>query len=223
MSIKRILLAAILSLGVSHAAFADDYSHPKVDWDEFYVGLNAGEIFGDSNKVTESAANRVGNFHTDGLAGGGEIGFNAHYGHWMLGIEADVSGSGAQGSRTCVNPAYTCYTEQHWFVSLRPRLGWAIGNFIPYVTAGIGYGDITSYRNSTSLGITNDNLTSNAEAGYIAGFGGTLMFDKNWSAKIEYLYTDYQDSHVLNDAQTSTSSILLHTSQVRAGVDYRFN
>jgi outer membrane immunogenic protein len=90
------------------------------------------------------------------------------------------------------------------------RLGYELGNFLPFITAGFAYGQLTSNFHTIEYGLEaliragaqpplNIQLTpegsynfgnaSVLSTGWAAGAGMEYMVAKNWSIKAEYLYT----------------------------------
>jgi opacity protein-like surface antigen len=105
-------------------------------WTGFYVGANAGYSWGETNKVE--------NKH--GFTGGGQIGYDYQFGNFVLGLETDlnwrkathdVTGVAADGIDIAV-----FHSEQNWFGTVRPRLGFTLYNLMIYGTGGFLYGDI---------------------------------------------------------------------------------
>src|SRR3984893_14041257 len=101
---------------------------PILTWTGFYIGLNAGYTFGGSNSVdvdTASgvalpplqsfqpaadavAASATGNLslHNSGFIGGGQVGYNLQFANsWLVGIEADIQGTGARSSTSTIGIA----------------------------------------------------------------------------------------------------------------------
>ena len=120
---KRILIgaAAIGSL-LTTSAFAADlpvktytkapvYVAPVYNWTGFYVGGNIGYSWGrssDTSALTNPAGTVVftsaGRSNLDGVVGGGQIGYNWQMQGWVWGIEADIQGTGENGSRAFAFP-----------------------------------------------------------------------------------------------------------------------
>ena len=66
--------------------------------------------------------------------GGGQIGANWQIGTWVLGLEADIQGSGA-------NDTFAGYKFSNpWFGTVRGRGGYAMNNVLLYITGGLAYG-----------------------------------------------------------------------------------
>jgi outer membrane immunogenic protein len=116
--LRRILLASA-TLGLAGSALAIPsqapppvYVPPAAIWDGFYVGLNAGGVWGGSSAVTttdyptsffptwnteaelsSALANTVLRANQGGFIGGGQIGYNyTPIANWLLGLETDFQG-----------------------------------------------------------------------------------------------------------------------------------
>lgn len=90
-----------------------------------------------------------------------------------------------------------------WLGTTRARFGYSLGNFMPYVTGGLAYGNLSAsgsvanifgygsngngYRND--FGTTAGSNYSSVKVGWAAGAGGEYRVADNWSVKGEYLYT----------------------------------
>jgi outer membrane immunogenic protein len=138
----------------------------------------------------------------DGWIGGGQIGYNAKFNDWVLGIEADFQGTGQRGGSTfCLTAAcplgstgITSDFHVRWFGTLRGRAGLlADPNLLLYVTGGLAYGEIgADYATSVTgtpglLGTLSGKAT---RAGFVVGGGAEYRLSERWSFKLEYLYMD---------------------------------
>jgi len=112
----------------------------------------------------------------DGVIGGGQIGYNAQFSRWVLGIEADIQAADQNrntstftsfGSVTTIsgfpfNPAVvtgtqteTVNTRLDWFGTVRGRVGYttgATGDLMWYGTAGYAYGQFKTSVTQSSTG-----------------------------------------------------------------------
>jgi outer membrane immunogenic protein len=217
---KKILLAGVgvLALGVASASAADlvrprhempvkapAYVPPLYDWTGFYVGINGGYGFGHSEFSAPSASS---GFNVDGGMVGGTAGYNYQIGHAVLGIEGDMDADWAKGSTICAG--VTCTTKNDWLSTVRGRLGYAAGRFMPYITGGAAFGDI-----KTSIPTIGN--ASETKAGWTAGGGVEAKIAGPWSAKLEYLHVDLG-----HGASIAGSDASYHTDIVRAGINYKF-
>ena len=216
---KSILLAGVgvLALGVAAASAADlgrrvepmraapAYLEPIFSWTGFYVGVNGGGAFGRSSFSAPFAS---GSFDTSGGLVGGTLGYNYQWNQLVFGVEGDIDASWIKGDGTC--GGLSCQTKNSWLGTVRGRLGYAAGHFMPYITGGAAFGDI-----KTSI----SGIGSNTEdrAGWTGGGGVEYAFNGPWSAKLEYLYVDLG-----RGAPIAGSDASFHTNLIRAGLNYRF-
>ncbi len=138
----------------------------------------------------------------NGVIGGGQAGYNYwQSGNWVVGLEADIQGSGERGSATFVCPncssstVTTSVTEKlNWFGTVRPRLGWTVTpTTMIYATGGLAYGELNDsgvISNATTATSFNISKTS---AGWTAGGGIEGQLIGNWTWKIEYLFMELQE------------------------------
>jgi outer membrane immunogenic protein len=215
---RKVLLAGvgILALGVAAASAADLprrpmpakaplYVPPAWTWTGFYLGINGGGGWGRSDF---SAPFSTGTFDTSGWLAGGTAGYNYQIGQTVLGIEGDIDWSDIRGSAPCA--LTTCETRNNWLGTVRGRLGYSFGNFMPYVTGGLAVGDIKS-----SIAGVGD--ATDTKAGWTVGGGLEAHISGPWTAKVEYLYVDLgRGAAVLGSDSRFTTNI------VRAGLNYKF-
>ena len=120
---KKLLLAAAALSGLTAAAQAADMSAPAYDWSGFYVGLNAGAAFNNSELennfdytgpgfetpvvVTPAQINAAIDDFDDNVGsddavftGGAMIGYNYQMESLLLGVEADINYAGFGNDRS---------------------------------------------------------------------------------------------------------------------------
>ena len=204
---NRIALVAAASIAVvwtSSVEAADlGYGQPYTvyqplnmySWAGPYLGGNIGWDWGsvDNNPTKPS-----------GFVGGAQAGYNWQNGPWVFGLEGDIQGSGASDTFApwkFSNP---------WFGTIRGRAGYALNNILFYGTGGLAFGELSGQTFGLSESHTN--------AGWTLGVGAEVGLSRNWSAKVEYLYVDLNDSNfVITGNQNGYRFGLL-----RAGVNYHF-
>ncbi len=191
---------------------------PFFSWSGFYIGGHIGWGWGDFDfrdpyvKLNEPILIFPGlilgvplerHFHGNSFLGGLQAGVNAQYHSIVVGIEGDISWMDIHGefrSSTSsldglVTTSEGVSAKLDWLATLRSRLGWAYDRYLLYATGGVAFGGVHGSGDLT-LGIdqlgtlsiaTSDRKT---HVGWTAGAGVEGMITSNWSAKLEYLYTD---------------------------------
>jgi outer membrane immunogenic protein len=221
---SSLTLIAAITIGLTQFASAADlpvkapiYKAPPAVvaplWTGFYAGLNVGYSWGRSDSdgtVTNAATGAfIGagsdTLNLDGIIGGGQIGYNYQITNWVLGIEADIQGSGQKGSLSVVCPGcgdggadITGAFDQKltWFGTVRGRLGVTVTpTILAYATGGLAYGEVTTDGTITGPTVQTPNGTatfssSETKAGWVVGGGVEGIISRNWTTKIEYLYMD---------------------------------
>ncbi len=224
---KKLLLASVgvsaLALCATAANAADLVRPPPPEpapiiaplysWTGFYVGINGGGGFGRSD--LDTAFGTTGVDVSGGLVGG-TLGYNYQTGPWVFGIEGDGGWSGIKGSTSSgICTGVTCEVRNDWLATLRGRVGYSFGRFMPYITGGAAFGDIkqsvTGFAGSTT-----------DKAGWTLGGGIEAALTGPWTAKIEYLYVDLGDATCSVADCGLTTTAHLQTNIVRAGLNYRF-
>jgi outer membrane immunogenic protein len=258
---KKLLTAAagIVALGISGSAFAADLPLPVkapplpswYDWTGFYIGANGGYSWG--RGATSYTVAGVAPFSTtqniNGGLGGGQIGYNWQFNrNWLLGIEADIQGTGERGSSglpTIVIPpgfgilpipgtTTTASLSQSlpWFGTVRGRLGVEpVDRWLLYVTGGLAYGQLNSNLGTTTTTTTGAVAAASSSAnvtraGWTVGGGVEWAFWNRWSAKLEYIYMDLGTFNLTfagtGPYATVATSTHFTDNIFRAGINYNF-
>ncbi|ARN82879.1 outer membrane protein [Methylocystis bryophila] len=170
-----------------------------------------------------------------GALGGGQIGYNfVVASKYLVGAETDfqggIIGGSNQGNLATFYPspfapsggiltplvASSGYNVGlNWFGSVRGRLGYILApTLLLYGTAGFAYGDVTAFN------------VSRTRTGWTAGGGAEWSFlpDSRWTAKIEYLFTDFGSSSA-NGNWAWGGGVSQHATLnlVRVGLNYRLS
>ncbi len=143
--------------------------------------------------------------NTHGFVGGAQIGYNWQTGNVVFGVEADFqyfrsSGSSSRtvsplvsGSTASVTVTSSISTD--WLFTLRPRLGWAVNNWLIYGTGGLAVSELKPSWTfqETAFGNTAANSFSKTKAGWTIGGGVEYMMPGRWVLGAEYLYVEFDD------------------------------
>jgi outer membrane immunogenic protein len=188
---------------------------PVANWTGFYVGIEGGGNWGRSTHDYLPFGTH-GPFDVSGGLVGGTIGYNQQMGQFLAGIEGDLSWASSSGSTpgapTSLCTGGPCTTKLTWLSTVRGRLGYVAGMWLPYITGGGAFGNVNTCENLTCASAT--------YSGWTLGGGVEAMFAPNWSAKLEYLYADFgsQNAYVF----IVPHHVSLNENIVRAGVNYKF-
>ena len=227
MKIYRILgagMAALTLLAASYSAQAADIPRPVYkgvrsvvayyNWTGFYVGINGGYGWGESNWSVPAVSNSP-----KGALIGGTIGFNYQVGSFVWGLEGDYDWADIKDSAAC--GAFSCETKNSWLATARGRVGYAFDRWLPYFTGGAAFGKVEA--NSTNPAAPG---ASDTRTGWTVGGGVEYAFLGSWSAKLEYLYVDlgsFDCNAACSGAAAVGSTVDFKTNIIRAGLNYKFS
>jgi outer membrane immunogenic protein len=229
---RRILMAGAFALAAGGQAFAADLPMPAppvpppayvpvlpvYNWTGFYIGINSGGTFGNSNWTDPSPAfPPTGNFTVNGFLIGGTIGGNYQIGSFVLGVEGDGDWSNIIGTTfntSCV--AVGCQTKSNWLATVRGRAGWAWDRVLFYGTGGAAFANVQAAAGAFPF-------MSATQTGWTAGAGVEYAFAPNWTAKVEYLFVDLANAAcgTVNCGGTTTT-VSLNENVIRGGINFKF-
>jgi outer membrane immunogenic protein len=241
---KKNVLAVLLStvaIPVAHAAdmSAPAYKAPLVApapaplWTGFYVGGNVGYGWGHA-----SLADVDGSMNPKGINGGFQLGYNWQVNSVVYGLEGDFQGADHRDTLSNSDPTIpasaSLEVKSDWFATIRGRIGYAFGPFMPYVTGGVAFTQTKVTLDASvpgaSLNVSSDKTT----AGYAIGGGVEYAIGRNWSVKAEYLHlgfgTQTYDFNVtaavpalgITAAGTFQADAKVSYDIARVGANYRF-
>jgi len=259
---RTLIAGAALASFVASSAFAADLParvYTKAPpaavvygWTGFYAGLNGGYSWGRSRATVGAAPLLVTTGqNVNGGLGGGQIGYNWQLDQrWLVGLEADIQGTGERGRATDplgslrigsvgITGSANSSTDFPWFATFRGRAGiLADPSLLLYATGGLAVGEVkfgTQATLTAQLFDGNSNATigapvtvvgpafseSQTRVGWTAGAGIEKKFNPNWSAKLEYLYLDLGSKTYFGGTAAQTD-VSFHDHIVRAGFNYQF-
>ncbi len=208
------------------------------DWTGFYAGGHFGYAWGTSNWSTRGASGSLNLAQpidifseTGSFFAGVQAGYNYRLpNRFVVGVEADASfpsfpnlaGISIGGSSTFSSP-FGLQTYSETVLSsgtLRGRVGYAPGSWLFYATGGFAWGYDRLTLTNVATGTTD--MPFLWRLGWAVGAGVEAPIAPHWTARLEYLFTDYGNSTVFfpNNGQSFTSNFSLH--ELRAGLNYQF-
>lgn len=206
------------------------------NWTGFYVGAHVGGAWGDKD-WTFVDANQVlvvppsfpsfGSHSVSGIIAGGQVGYNwqAPGSNWVLGIEAQVSWSNADGQHELFfqGTGVGFRTDVEWLGTVAGRLGYAFGQVLVYGKGGFAFAH-DKFESFDPSNTANRVSSDDTRTGWMAGGGIELALGGNWSAKAEYNYMDLgkRDVTFVRPALTVRYDVDQQMHVAKFGINYRF-
>jgi outer membrane immunogenic protein len=230
-------VAALGAALISTSAFAADLPSrkeapnpvftpaPVFSWTGLYVGLQAGLVWDQLSLANNNAWMFAGAFPVattavwgaynsgastrTGFVGGGHIGGNYQMGSFVVGVEGDLEGASVwTGSLRG---------------SLRGRLGFALDRALIYTTGGLAFGARSGSSTYGAWGYNWGGNTSSSRTGWTIGGGVEYAFAGNWSAGLEYRYSNFGTNNSTGAwGYNLGGNVKLTENAVRARVSYHF-
>jgi outer membrane immunogenic protein len=239
-------------LAMAGFAGAADTAGTGHNWTGFYIGVNAGAAFNDSDytlrpnkgyQANTPAQNSLisgsGDFNDTSFTGGAQAGYNYQMSFFVLGLETDFNYNGIDESDHVARAfgggrfIHTVTQEVDYFGTLRARVGFTpIDTLLVYATGGLAYGSVDSNSNVLFTAPVRDNYIgskSSLRTGWTAGGGIEYALSRNWSIRAEYLGVDlgsqsyeYGNQAVCSGQCSYRTGIDTFENIARLGINYKF-
>jgi high affinity Mn2+ porin len=216
------------------------------DWTGFYLGAHLGYAGGSSDwtaspttATTPSISGSIDLFQAfDPFNEAGSFfgGFQAGYNYmlpnrFVIGAEVDASapawpnldGISIGGTSTFFSPSIgaASYSDTLlYFGTIRGRIGYAFGDWLPYVTGGFAW----TYDQLTLTQLASGTTLSAFlwRFGWVAGAGVEFPVTSHWTARVEYLFSDYGGTSTTFPAAGQRFDSNFSLQEFRAGLNYQF-
>ena len=220
------------------------FSGPVYDWNGFYAGGRVGYAWGSSNWTgsapgAQSVSGTLDLFQplnvfndTGSFTQGLQTGYNYMLpNRVVLGAEADVTFPGFPNAAgisignisNFTSPTLGAETFSETVLTsgtVRARIGYAPGSWLFYATGGLAW----TYNRLTLTQLTTGATESPFlwRLGWAAGAGLEVPVMPHWTARLEYLFTDYGNSGTTFFAGTQRSDSNFGLQEMRIGLNYQF-
>jgi len=248
----RTLAVALGLSGLVTSAVAADLPAktppaPVFSWNGFYFGVNIGGGWanGDAQSVSVPDPGFFDPFRSNlkgtGVVAGGQIGFNWQLAsNWVIGLEADVSGTTIDDTATQnpatiegvpLNPAssLTLTRNINWLASVRGRIGVSWDRALLYFTGGVAWAGIT-FQAALDRPVLPDIFAvsvGDTRTGWVIGGGLEYAFENtNWTMRGEYLHYQFDgfrvDAPSFNSFTAQDTLGNFNVNVVRVGFNYKY-
>jgi high affinity Mn2+ porin len=193
------------------------YLQPMFDWTGFYIGGHVGYSHGSTSALFQDPAPTAVSGTFGGLIGGLQGGYN-----WrapsglLLGVEADLTFPNSLHSNSQMSiistPRNDFIEDWDYIGTVRGRIGYAASHWLLYATGGFAYmGE--RFTLMPANGLTTKIL--DVRRGWVAGAGVEYAFAPHWTARLEYLYHQFDRPNVtFASGERYTSISDLHVLRV---------
>jgi outer membrane immunogenic protein len=245
--VKRLLAVSCLTVVALVAAV----SASAQGFGGFYIGAYAGGSVNNSVAQTTAVFSNTGyfaatsvpaiaaagkmTFNPHAITGGGEMGYNFLFGHFLIGPELDFGSlrnnvtASATAGYPCCSPTTFTITQSiktRGMFTARARVGFVWGRVLFFGTGGVA---LTGLNYQEIFTDTFANATENGgvkvdKAGWVGGGGGEISLSHHWSVKGEFLYADFGSvTNTSTNLVTSTAGISGITSSTPSSTSWPQN
>jgi high affinity Mn2+ porin len=216
------------------------------DWTGFYFGAHLGYAGGTSNWTASPTAEAMPSisgsldllqrFDPFNEAGSFFGGFQGGYSYmfpnrFVIGAEFDASfpawpnlaGISIGGASTFSSPSIGAQSYSDtllYFGTVRGRIGYVFGDSLFYATGGFAW--TLDQLTLTQLPSGATQSPSLWRFGWVAGAGVEFPVMAHWTARVEYLFSDYGNSSATFPGTGQRFDSNLSLQEVRAGLNYQF-
>jgi opacity protein-like surface antigen len=203
-------VAAIAAVAGAGLAQADGMPGKRVayekpwDWGGLYFGVHSGYQWSSVN--VENPAFPPGfSFDHDSMVVGGQIGLQHQFGQIVVGVEGNLTTTyqNNPGSTTCFAPGPqltpgglgNCSARLDDILTIGPRLGFAMGKWMPYITGGYANGAYHFYGRTIGTQIQNEEARARL-SGWFIGAGVDMALSHGWTVGLDYRHYDFGENIV---------------------------
>jgi outer membrane immunogenic protein len=220
-----LLAAGVSALAISSASAADLIIDTPVEagvveasgnWDGAFVGVFGGYAWGAYNVDGDAAPDWFPEPAGWQLGVNGGVNFTLDNGI-VLGVVGDIAWADVTDTVTQLGLGSASATID-WMGSLRGRIGFDGGAFLPYLTAGLAVAHSSiEFTPLIGPGFADDAT----HVGWTVGAGVEFAATENLSVDLAYRYSDYGDAdYTLGAAPPSSLGLTAH--QVTVGLNWGF-
>lgn len=248
----KVFLSLLIGAS-SIAGAAETVKNPIPTWRGFYAGaLTGGGHSSFKNRTYAQGGSELSPVQSHAVNVSGDqrlnpgayiagigAGYNWQHGVFVFGVDTDfqsLSINDSEYTDAVLYPAgtnqfvLTTYGSANWLFTLRPKIGLATSKGLLYTTAGLGLTFLQSdFLFVSDSGATSTKRVRRFEPGFVLGAGFETGLTRNFSMKLEYLFTDFGKATARDmNGNIAADQIFRNTSTlkqnlVRIGVNYHLD
>jgi outer membrane immunogenic protein len=219
--VATALLATVVGASLMSSAYAADLIieepvevgvvEASGNWDGVFIGVFGGYGWG---TVTDDINNILNpSMDIDGWLLGVAAGANFTLTDGIVaGIVGDIAWADISGG---IDPFDGVEYSINWLGSVRGKLGFDGGSFLPYLTGGLAFANADETNHG---GLGPNNVT---HIGWTVGAGVEVAVSDNLSVDLLYRYSDYGSEDYVSDVH-GIAPLSLTTNTVSAGLNWQF-
>jgi outer membrane immunogenic protein len=189
------------------------------NWDGLYLGALAG-YDNTSFDWHEDAGGSGYDGNINSFSGGVFGGYNYEVNRFVLGVEGEASLFSGGEEFTSVPGPGNINADPDWELSVKGRLGYDAGRFMPYVA--VGYSWMKLNTTWVQEGPDGDDVNvSETHQGFMAGIGTDIAITENLFGRLEYIHTWLSEERY-SYCSVCSADIKLGQNSFRLGLGYRF-
>jgi opacity protein-like surface antigen len=214
--LRNLSISLLVFLGIPQAALAADLPAAnfgtveelrltRQDWS----GIN-GIVFFGGGFMQGSDSLGLDAFFRSGSAGG-SVGYSQQFNRVVFGADLEGTYANFNGSTRSGNARQSA----NWLGAATVRMGYDAGRFMPYVSAGIGFGNYEIKRNADGISDSNTHLA------FVAGAGVEARISQGLFLRADYKHYEFEDKeYQLSGFAPFTASG--QADMFNLGLGYRF-
>ena len=177
----------------------------------FYAGVSLGSV----DMTVEDISYGSGPFNPTGTAYGGFAGYNFQNGNLVFGAEVAASVGSVGGD----DVSYLRPFDRGTTLSASGRIGYDVGGFVPYVSAGYMSSEFSTYH---SLGESPADYAAVTATGTSYGAGVDYKIGASSFVRFGYSLTQYDDSTLPFYSGTDNHNLAASSETILVGYAFQF-
>jgi opacity protein-like surface antigen len=191
--------AVVASVGIAQADGAAARAAPTAaaptSWSGLYFGVHSGWQWSSTDVGFPTSGTSLSVDH-DSAVVGGQIGLQHQFGQIVLGVEGSLTTAYLNNAGAAPCPftpvTQTCSSRFDDVLTVGPRLGFAMGTWMPYITGGYANGAFHGWNRTNGTQIQTEEARARLSGWYI-GVGVDMVLSHGWTVGLEYRHYDFDD------------------------------